>query len=263
MTSAMSNSGSVPITRGQTILRWVFVVVLIGVMVQGVALLHRLEPNRLPVRVIAIDGEVHRHSLPVLQETVADRLDGGLVMVDLRGIKAAVEDLPWVAAVSLRRVWPERLELTVIEHRPIARWGDDGLVTADGVVFRPDPATIPPGLPRLAGDERAAPHVVARYREWRDRLAPLGLVVTAVEQDARDAWRLRLRDGAELVLGTRYLDERIARFIQAYPSLRLVGHARVVDLRYSNGLAVRWAEGSGTSRPAAVSVEHGYIKGRS
>ncbi|MBK1701368.1 cell division protein FtsQ/DivIB [Thiococcus pfennigii] len=249
--------------RRRAALRWLFVAGLIAVSVQGLALLRWAEPQVLPVRAVIIDGEVHRHSLSVLQETVAAQLTGGIVLVDLAAIKEAVEALPWVAAVSLRRVWPERLELRVIEHRPMARWGADGLVTATGEVFRPDPDTIPDGLPLLVGDDREAGRVVARYFEWRERLAPLNLEIAALALDARGAWRMGLHNGMELALGSRAIDERVARFIQAYPSLRLAGLPVAVDLRYANGLAVRWVEGGARVRSAAAGTGEGISRGRS
>jgi len=181
--------------RGWVVLRWLFVLALVGVSLQALALFVRSEARLLPVRSIAIDGEVHRHSLAVLQETVAEQLDGGILLVDLAAIKGAVEALPWIASVSLRRDWPDRLQLRVVEHRPVARWGDDGLVTAIGTVFRPDPATIPRGLPRLRGEDRDAAAVVKRYFGWRDRLAELGLRIRILERHAWGAWRMELAQG--------------------------------------------------------------------
>ncbi|AGA91791.1 cell division septal protein [Thioflavicoccus mobilis 8321] len=250
------------IGRRRAMLRWFFVAVLVGLSIQGLALLRWAEPRLLPVRAVIIDGEVHRHSLAVLQETVAAQLTGGIVTMDLAAVKQALEALPWVAAVSLRRVWPERLQVRVIEHQPMARWGGDGLVTATGEVFRPDPNTIPGGLPQLIGDDREAERVVARYFEWRERLMPLNLEIATLACDARGAWRLALHNGIELALGTDSIDERLARFIQAYPTLRLAGLPVAVDLRYTNGLAVRWAEGGGAVRSAATAGE-GLSRGRS
>ena len=41
-------------------------------------------------------------------------------------------------SVALRRQWPHRLEVTVDEHEPLARWNDAGLVSTRGEVFAAD-----------------------------------------------------------------------------------------------------------------------------
>lgn len=249
--------------RWHETVRWLIVLLLIALTVQGLVLIKRIEPHVLPVRVIAIDGEVHRHSLAVLQTAIGEQLEGGIVTADLGAIKQAVESLPWIAGVSLKRVWPERLELRVVEHRPIARWGDDGLVTAAGDVFRPDPSTIPRGLPRLAGTDPDAPRVIARYLAWRERLATLELDILAMTLDARGAWRLKLGNEMEIALGSQHVDARLERFLRAYPTLRLAGLPLAVDLRYANGLAVRWADSIGGMRSAAEPAINGFLRDRS
>ena len=41
---------------------------------------------------------------------------------------ATVLDMPWVADISIRRVWPDKLNMVVTERVPLARWGDDVLM---------------------------------------------------------------------------------------------------------------------------------------
>lgn len=215
---------------------------LLAAMVGGGWMLIRWEPVLLPVRLIAIEGELHHHSSRLLQQTLSERLNGGILTADLLDLKAATEELAWVARASLRRVWPDRLVVEVEEHRPIARWNADGLVTAEGVVFRPRVGTIPAGLPRLMGEDARAPEAVERYLRWRDELMLAGHLIETLAVDARGDWRLRLIMGTELRLGTARVEERLARFIANAPQLEFAaGLPQVVDLRYSNGFAVQWS----------------------
>jgi cell division protein FtsQ len=229
------------------LLTWLSALVLIGLMVGGGHLLLRLEPELLPVRVVSIEGEVRRLPLEQLQERVSEHLSGGIVTQDLAVLKEAVEDLAWVDTASLRRVWPDRLVLSVREHAPLARWGADGLVTAEGVVFRPESGELPHGLAQLAGSDGQAPEVVARFRDWRPRFEALGLGILDLELDARGAWTLETDAGFNLLLGKRAIDGRLERFLSAYPALAAAGQPQTVDMRYSNGLAVSW-RGSGEGR---------------
>lgn len=249
---------------GRRLLRWVSAVVLLALMTSGGYALMLWEPQQLPVRIVTVDGEVKHLSVQGLQQTVLDHLDGGILTQDLAELKAAVEELAWVRSASLRRHWPDRLEIAVVEHEALARWGKDGLVTADGVVFRPDEDSFPSGLRMLHGLDEHAPEVVARFLAWEPRLAALELQVDELFLDARRAWSLRCSAGFSLALGKTRTEERIARFIRAYPQLAAAGMPSVVDMRYSNGLAVRWLEpgSDGQGLSAKEAAKSAQLKSR-
>ncbi len=227
---------------GRRLLRWISALALLALMACGAYALMLWEPHQLPVRVVTVDGEVKRLSPRRLQQTVVDHLQGGILTQDLAELKAAVEAMPWIRSASLRRHWPDRLELAVEEHVALAHWGKDGLVTADGVVFRPEDGVLPPGLKMLEGPDEHASGVVVRFKDWAARLADLQLEIDELSLDPRGAWTLRCSQGFTLALGKARVEERMSRFIRAYPRLAAAGMPSVVDMRYSNGLAVRWAE---------------------
>lgn len=240
-------------TRNLT--RAAFAAVLIGLMIGGGYLLLQWEPRHLPVRVVTVKGELRHISRQRLVQTVLHYLDGGILTQSLTELQAAVQAMPWVRSASLRRVWPDRLELNVTERQPIARWGKDGLVTAAGVVFRPRAEQLPAELPRLAGPDDQAAAVVRQFEELKPRCAAAGLALDAVTLDARGPWTLGFEGGLTVRLGTSGLEERITRFLYAYPIVAAAGRAESIDMRYSNGLAVRWATGGSSSagRPARPS----------
>jgi cell division protein FtsQ len=221
--------------------RAAFATLLLGAMAAGGYALLRWEPWHLPVRVVTVQGDLRHISRQRLAQTVLDHLDGGILTQDLGTLQAAVEAMPWVRGASLRRVWPDRLELTVTERQPVARWGKDGLVTAAGVVFRPRGDKLPTGLPRLDGPDDQAPAVVHRFDRLKPMCAAEGLALESVTVDARGSWTLGFKGGLAVRLGTSHLEERVARFLYAYPFVAAAGRPETMDMRYSNGLAVRWA----------------------
>lgn len=228
-----------PVTR-RLRLRTLTGLLLLGAMAGGIWAFGYWEPRLLPVRIIEVQGELHHHSSELLRETLAKRLQEGFLTADLNDLKQAAEELPWVGGVSIRRVWPDRLQVRVSEHRPVARWKGDGLVTAEGVIFRPR-GQVPAGLPMLVGDEQRARELVEHYLKWRDSLMMAGQLIDTVTVDARGAWSLDLVSNTRLELGTDDIEQRLARFIAAVPQLEAAGRLRLVDLRYSNGFAVKWA----------------------
>lgn len=226
--------------QGSPLLRLLLALLLIMAMAGLWLVAVEWEPRLLPIRAVSVDGELHGLSRESLQRTVIEQIDGGLLSQDLRALQQAIEGLPWIERVEVRRLWPDRLELQVTEHEPLARWGDDGLVSAKGEVFRPEGSALPAGLVLLRGPDQVAVEIVARLRNWQPRLAELGLVLETLERDARGDWRIGLLGGPEIHVGTREPDARLARLIRAYPQLESIASPASIDLRYSHGFAVRW-----------------------
>ena len=196
------------------------------------------------LREVVVATPLARSSPANLEAAIRSDLSGTFFTLDLDTARAALVRVPWVRNVSLRRQWPGRLEIAVEEHVPYARWGDSGLVNAQGEIFA---ATHDGELPQFDGPDARVSEVTARHREWSALLAPLDLRLRAVAVSPRGGWRLKA--GSEeatlaIELGRDEPDARLARFVAAYG--RTVGAlarsgTRVgeVDLRYRNGFAAR------------------------
>lgn len=213
---------------------------LVGAL--GMAGSWALEPENLPVRTLRVKGELQHVTEAQLRELIPPHVANGLLRVDIAAIRAAVEGLPWVARASVRRAWPDTVELSVREQEPVARWGDDGLVSARGEVFRPEDLRGVPALPALSGPDDTAPMVVKHFRQLRALMLEAGLEVHAASMDERRAWSVTLGNGVGLMLGRDAHERRLRRFLRVYgPSLsQWAGQIKQVDLRYTNGFAVRW-----------------------
>ena len=194
-----------------------------------------------PLREIHVIGDAAHVTNEQVAAVIARELRGNFFTVDLAKAREAFEKLPWVRKVNVRRQWPDRLEVAVEEHQPLARWGSTALVNAHGEVFE---AAISSTLPVFFGPEGTAAEVVARYAEFDRLLAPIGRKVVLITLSARRAWQLRLDDGMVLQLGRENLEARLAGFVSAYQRTvaRLPQPPSHVDLRYSNGFAVRTQE---------------------
>ena len=192
---------------------------------------------------------------------VAERqVRGTFFTVDLEQVRTSLERLPWVREARVERRWPDTLVVSLAEHVPLARWNDDALVNESGDVFV---AAASGKLPRLIGPEGSSAEVVAAFRRHRAVLATLGMTIAELRLSPRRSWRLRLDNGMQLALGREQTEARLARFVVLYP--RLFGAPRTpqtvataapssalavpaapvtVDLRYSDGFAVRMPAGA-------------------
>lgn len=210
----------------------------------GLLLQQARDPQVLPVRVVGVDGEMAHLDRHRLEEAVAEAVDGSFFSVDLDRIRGQLEQLPWIESASVRRVWPDTLQVRVVEQVPLAYWGDDGLVSQQGQVFRPERLPKLAGLAVLQGADERAPGITREYLRMRTLLGTTGLYLQQVSVDARQSWRLQTTNGVVLNLGRREVMPRLTRFVQLYPYLRRQANRlpEMVDLRYTNGFTVRWRD---------------------
>ena len=175
-----------------------------------------------------------------VEAAIARLASGNFFAVSIDELRAALEKLPWVRAAAVRRVWPDRLEIRIEEHVPLARWGAEALVNTHGERFA---GTSEAELPVFIGPPGSEAEVTRRYARFSQLLAPIGSPLERVVLSARHAWQLRLANGLQLTLGrdTELAEQRLARFVQAYARTPdAADRAReIVDLRYPNGFALR------------------------
>lgn len=204
----------------------------------------------LPVRQVVFAESLPHTRREEVEQVLTAALRGNFFSVDLEAVRGALDQLPWVRKVELRRVWPARLEARVEEHRPLARWGEERgeLVNSFGEVFA---ATAPEAelaaLPLLYGPPGTAPEVLKRYGEFVGSFQPLAQKPVQVTLSPRLAWQLKLESGMFVDLGREQskspVGVRLARFIEVYPETvgKRATRPAVVDLRYPNGFAMRVA----------------------
>lgn len=193
---------------------------------------------------VVVTGPLTRANAAQLEAVIRDDLSGTFFTLDLTRARATLAQVPWVRDVAIRRQWPDRLEITVDEHEPLARFNEGQFVSTSGDVFAAESRDV---LPRFEGPELRAGEMVERYRSFGDALRPLGLHLTDVRLSARGGWRLRA-EGATgpltLELGRDDPEGRLARFAGAHARTlgaldRAGTKVEAVDLRYRNGFAAR------------------------
>ena len=191
-----------------------------------------------PLREVDVTGQVTRTTRDQVHAIVVEQLRGNFFTLDLDTARAAFQKLPWVRRATLRRHWPDRLEVEIEEHVVLARWRDSALVNTYGEVFEGATSEI---LPIFLAPEGTAAEVAQRYEAFRALLQPLRKRPVQVLLSARRAWQLRLSDGEILELGRSQMEERLQRFVRAYSRTlaQLANRPYRIDLRYSNGFAVR------------------------
>lgn len=201
-----------------------------------------------PVRSVRVEGLLSPAEQGAIRDVVSRTLDEGVLSLDVAEVSDRILALSWPRAVEVRRVWPDTLVIRVEKESVVAAWGDDGYLTSAGkIVQLADGAKGVPELSTLLSEPRRAMEI---YQVLESRVNPAGLRIVRLEENSLGEWLITLEGGATLALGNEALIDRLERFLLAYRRALSDRHDELahVDMRYDNGLAVRWknVESSGT-----------------
>ena len=239
-------------TAAVRLVAWILAVVLVTLPIVAV---HTgwIAAERWPMQRLQVTGEFQHVPDAAIREAVLSHVGEGFFAVRLSDVRSAVAALPWVKEVEVRKRWPDLLEVAVVEHRAFARWGGDRLLSDRGELFTVEAATIPTGLPELAGPDAQVDEVVALYQNAIERFRSTSARVRGVSLSARGGWDIELLDGTDVVLGRNDPERRLARFARLLPQLQATeGRALLrADLRYTNGFALTWDEPEAGATPDA------------
>jgi len=200
----------------------------------------------LPIKTVNVVGELKWVQQAGLKAAMLGKVDAGFFNINVKSLKQSVEQMPWVRTVSVRRIWPDSIELNIKEQQPAARWGKRYLLNSAGLLFRPNSNNIPMDLPVLIGPEGQHKQLLRQYQALRSLLSEANFRIAVLNISDRRAMELKLDNGIRLLFGriSEVSDEQTAvkRFVKACKNglaKRLV-NIELIDLRYTNGFSVRW-----------------------
>ncbi len=197
--------------------------------------------NEFPIHQVKIYGVKHLNAQET-QHMLLPLVSKGFFGVEVDLIKEQLLQVPWVADVSVRRVWPDQVVIAISEKNPIARWNENSLLSSTGEVFNPALTSYPADLPHFVGPEGKQATVLAFYTEINQLLNPLHLKIKRLELSPYLSWDMEFGNGMKVRLGYKDVLTRVGHFVKVYS--KIVGERAddvdYVDLRYPNGLAVRW-----------------------
>jgi cell division protein FtsQ len=216
-----------------------------ALLLAGALAVKLAQGTRFALRRIEVVGDVRHISRAAVRAAISGRLTGNYFTIHLDQLRRAFEALPWVAQASVRRIWPDRLRVTLTEHRALGEWSDGRLVSDAGVLFVANPAEAEAdgALVSFSGPPSYAADAVDHFHRFNALLAPLRLRVAALRISDRASWSLTTAPHMQIELGrddpVGSLEQRLAAIVAAYPAVtaRLDGPATRIDARYSNGFA--------------------------
>jgi len=174
-------------------------------------------------------------------------------------IQQEIMRLPWIKQASVRKQWPDRLIVNVVEYQPSYVWNDIFLLDEDAVIFSVPKERVNDGLlPKLFGPIGKEKLILETYRQLNEAAKKsenkdLTLLISEAIADEKNAWQLFVKQcirgfcvdnqNITLKLGREKIIERYTRFIRFFSDIQagLLENERLteVDLRYENGISVK------------------------
>jgi cell division protein FtsQ len=218
---------------------------LIIVVGLGILVVWSGNSDRFPLRMVEVRGQLKQLKENEIKAAVLPFLAQGFFALPVWSIRDELQHLPWVQSVSIRRIWPDKLIISVQEQVAQARWKDKGILSTEGKIFYPVSLAMSSGLPQFEGPPERAKEMQQQYLALLEVLRPVGLMVQKLSLSPNGVWQMMLDNGMTLILGKTGLSERMNRFVLAYPSNLRGQNQRIayVDLRYTNGFAIGWKTG--------------------
>ncbi len=223
-----------------TILNWVanLLFALSIVAMLYMALYAVVHSSLFPLREVKVEGALQHVNREQVKLIVEKHLRGNFFTLDLVETRNVFEKLPWARTVSVRRRWPDRLDVVIEEHQALARWDTTALVNTHGEFFY---AASDAELPTFSGPDDGVIEVATQYVAFSKTLQPLNMQVSRLVLTPRRAWEVVTDTGMTITLGRVDMQSRLAKFVEVYRTT-LAGLNRKImyaDLRYPNGFAVR------------------------
>ena len=196
----------------------------------------------IPINNISVFGTFSNIEKKEVKELIITTVsDSKILSSDLMKITSLLESHPWIERAFVRRKWPSGIEVKVIEEVPLARWGDRNFLNDRGEILDLNNRNLS-SLPVLTGVENSERLIMNTYQEISLLLRPAGLKIIELSYNNQGIWKLTLSNGLEILIGRDQIIEKIRRFLIIWMATLKSSSTDMdgVDIRYDNGIAVRW-----------------------
>jgi cell division protein FtsQ len=189
---------------------------------------------------------------------------GSLLFLNVAQVRTNVKALPLVSEATVRKLYPDRVNIHIVEREPYALWQQDGtvhVISVDG--------TIIDGL----RDKRylRLPHVVGAnaHKYAKDYVALLEQVpefrseIRAGVLVSERRWNLKLNNGVEVKLPEKEPADALRQLIKLNKEARVLSKDIIsIDLRVDGRAAFRLTEESAAARIEDFAKRLPKIRGR-
>ncbi|MDO9162731.1 MAG: cell division protein FtsQ/DivIB [Methylococcaceae bacterium] len=195
-----------------------------------------------PIKYVRTEGSFQYLGKEDVKNALLPLVSVGFFDADMQAIQQAVGNLTWVESVTVKRVWPDAIDIKVREKKPYVRWRKNSLVDTKGQIIEPKSIEPFSSLLLVYGPDQQQVKVLEIMKGVKTALADKALELAEFSVNDRWAWKIKLTTGMEILLGRQEQLKNLQRFLKTLDALgqERVDAIAVVDLRYPNGYAVSW-----------------------
>jgi len=234
------------------------------------------KPGNFPFKEVELVNKLKYQDSKELQKVIVKATNNGFFSLELVQLRVQLlNELPWIKSVSIRKIWPDKLLLDIIEYQPIARWSalekdknlssgtafhiGTPLLNPEGVIFSPVLSIAQElsfkRMVLLTGNSRNTSKVLSDCVQINKQLQLLDLAMQQCGMNSRRSWELKMLlktagkpiDGIAIKLGKEKIMIHLGRFIEVFSGQlkHYLSSVAAVDLRYANGFSIKWKPYSG------------------
>ena len=201
---------------------------------------------------IVVTGDSKYQAVNNIREEILPDLAGNAVDINLKEVKTAFENLPWVKTATVKRVYPSRISVDLKEYTAIGVWGaheDLKMINVHGEIFDVGAEWFDAfkKYPKLVGKDEESVTVVNMYQKLKNMFLPMNAAISEIKLSPRGNWSVSLTNGTHLELGRGNEDQILAYTKIAIQTAQKVAEKysknlqdiKYFDLRYQGGYAVQ------------------------
>jgi cell division protein FtsQ len=204
---------------------------------------------------VKITGQSETSEVDILESLAIGEFPS-LFTFDVDAARERVERLPWVAQATLRKLYPDTLEVAVIERLPYALWqnGDNvSLIDPQGTVITNYISERYTNLPLVVGSGANV-----RVDDFLDLVLSQPALLPRVRAGvlvSERRWNIVLSEAVEIMLPEANPADALARVTELDASRRLLAREIAgIDLRLPDRVVVRLTEHGAAERRALIEV---------
>lgn len=174
---------------------------------------------------------------------------GGMLSIDLQDLREKVLLNPWVKDVGIRKKWPDTLIFHFQEYKPVALVNSEYLLE-NGHLMKYNDTEILSNIIRIQVEKNSSYQqqglleLVVKLAKINQRLELHQFNVDQFLVNEGNNWSVEIKNKFLIKVGRKHQLERIERFLKVYAAIENKKSLQSIDLRYSNGFAVKIVQDS-------------------